>query len=109
MKCRCLGSFWVVSLALLSAGSQSEASSLYVSDTSADTIYVYDSTGQRLVFARTPNGSGPRGLALDVDGNLYVANFSSSTVHKFSPSGENLGVFASAGLLQPETLVFDSA
>ena len=104
-----LGLICGVSLSLLFAGSRSEAGSLYVSDTAADTIYVYDSSGQRSVFATTPTGSQPRGLASDADGNLYVAYFGDSIVQKFSPSGENLGLFVSQGLLQPETLVFDSA
>ncbi|MCR9250007.1 MAG: hypothetical protein NXI20_06260 [bacterium] len=33
------------------------------------------------------------GLDWDSDGNLYVSSFSQSTITKFGPNGENLGVF----------------
>ena len=37
----------------------------------------------------------PRGLAFDSAGNLYVANYGSATIEKFTPSGVDLGLFAS--------------
>jgi serine/threonine-protein kinase len=51
--------------------------------------------------------NNPEGLAFDHDGNLYVANTSSDTILEFSPSGVDLGVFAS-GLDDPRDLAFDS-
>jgi DNA-binding beta-propeller fold protein YncE len=51
--------------------------------------------------------NGPQGLAFDATGNLYVANYWTNSVEKFSPTGSALGVFASAPLNGPEDLVFD--
>ena len=36
----------------------------------------------------------PFGLAFDRAGNLYVSNYNSNTIEEFSPTGEELGVFA---------------
>ena len=52
--------------------------------------------------------SFPTGLAFDAAGNLFVANYSNGTVEKFSPTGADLGTFAS-GLDGPQGLAFDSA
>jgi hypothetical protein len=40
---------------------------------------------------------------------FYVSNDSGNTIEKFSASGSNLGVFASAGLYHPQGLAFDSS
>jgi len=48
------------------------------------------------------------GLAMDKDGNLYVGNYVSSTIEKFSPDGTDLGLFASSGLHLPHGMAFDS-
>jgi large repetitive protein len=52
--------------------------------------------------------SSPEGLAIDSMGNVYVANYDSNTIEKFSPNGIDLGVFASTGLNQPVALAFDA-
>ncbi len=49
------------------------------------------------------------GLALDSAGNLYVSNYVSSTIEKFSPDGTDLGLFASSGVNLPHGMIFDSA
>jgi DNA-binding beta-propeller fold protein YncE len=54
------------------------------------------------------NLSSPEGLAIDGMGNVYVANFDSNTIEKFSPNGIDLGVFASTGLNRPVALTFDA-
>jgi hypothetical protein len=36
-------------------------------------------------------------MMFDRDGNLYVANRGTDTIEKFSPTGEDLGVFAQTG------------
>ncbi|HKO47343.1 MAG TPA: NHL repeat-containing protein [Polyangiaceae bacterium] len=56
-------------------------------------------------FAQGP--SNPSGMALDRFQNVYVASLADNTVRRFSPSGQDLGVFASAGLSQPVALTFD--
>ena len=45
------------------------------------------------------------GIAFDASGNLYVANFAEGSIHRFSPAGDDLGVFASTGLVRPRDLV----
>lgn len=53
------------------------------------------------------------GLAWDSDNNLYVASFNSGNgngfVRKFSPSGEDLGLFISSNLSGPTDIWFDDA
>ena len=51
--------------------------------------------------------NGPNGLALDSSGNLYVTT-NSNVIRKFSPSGVDLGVFASTGMNFAMGLAFDS-
>jgi sugar lactone lactonase YvrE len=52
----------------------------------------------------------PIGLACDRSGNLYVANAETDTIEKFSPTGTDLGVFASTGNgTGPWGLAFDSS
>jgi DNA-binding beta-propeller fold protein YncE len=38
-----------------------------------------------------------------------VSNFNGDTIEKFSPTGIDLGVFASAGIHSPHGMIFDSA
>ena len=80
---------------------------LYVSDPDSTTIVQITSNSVGSVFAST-GLSEPAGLTFDRAGNLYVANYGSSRIEKFSPNGVDLGVFASTGLNGPEGLAFDS-
>src|SRR6516225_5593556 len=79
---------------------------LYVSTFTNNAIYQYDATGQGSFVAGGLNG--PAGLAVDGSGNLFVADIYSSTIHAFSASGDDLGVFAS-GLVNPNSVAFDSS
>jgi hypothetical protein len=45
-------------------------------------------------------------LRLLEDGDLYVTNFGGNTVREFSPTGVDLGDFASTGLSAPAGLAF---
>ena len=55
---------------------------------------------------RTPSGlNGPLGLAFDSAGNLYVSNYYNDTIEKFSPAGNDLGVFANT-VAGPRHLAF---
>ena len=47
-------------------------------------------------------------MAFDGSGNLYVANLDANTIEKFSPTGRDLGAFAT-GLDGPVGLAFDSS
>jgi sugar lactone lactonase YvrE len=79
---------------------------LYVSTFTNNAIYRYDATGQGSFFADGLNG--PAGLAVDGSENLFVADIYSSTIHEFSASGDDFGVFAS-GLVNPNSVAFDSS
>jgi DNA-binding beta-propeller fold protein YncE len=49
------------------------------------------------------------GIAFDEAGNFYVVNHGSNSVLKFSPKGENLGVFINTGLNKPAYIVIQPA
>jgi DNA-binding beta-propeller fold protein YncE len=73
-----------------------------------ESILRFSATGECLGnFAQTPYRSGPVGLAFDPTGNLYVANHSNNSIHRYSRSGDDLGVFATAGLNMPTGLAFN--
>jgi hypothetical protein len=46
------------------------------------------------------------GLAFDTSGNLYVSNRADNTIRKFSPTGADLGFFATTGMVNPVGLAF---
>ena len=64
----------------------------------------FDSVQPAIDFLRVPS---PNGLAVNVAGNIYVADLSSQAIHRFAPDGTSLGTFAfiGPGLLK---LAFDS-
>jgi DNA-binding beta-propeller fold protein YncE len=73
-----------------------------------ESILRFSATGECLGnFAPTPYRSGPVGLAFDPTGNLYVANHSNNSIHRYSRTGVDLGVFATAGLNMPTGLAFN--
>jgi sugar lactone lactonase YvrE len=95
------------------------AGNLYVSNASGGP------TGNGSIEKFTPAGVGsvfadsglhvPFGLVFDSAGNLYVSNSLSNTIEKFSPTGEDLGVFANTGggphflaMFRPSHLHFES-
>ena len=59
-------------------------------------------------FAVTSFRGGPVGLAFDSNGNLYVANHGNNTIHRYSRTGADLGIFVSTGLSLPTGVAFDS-
>ena len=74
---------------------------------SGEQIYHFSSTGAYLGnFASTPNGANYIDLIFDRSGNLYVGDDIHNVVRRFSPTGVDLGIFAS-GLSHPGGLAFD--
>jgi hypothetical protein len=57
------------------------------------------------MFASLDGVGSAYGLAFDSEGNLYAANYAGGSLHKFSPAGDDLGVFASSGLVLPRDVV----
>ena len=54
-----------------------------------------------------PGFRNPALIAFDKRGNLYVTNFDGNTIREFSPTGVDLGDFATTGLSTPAGLAFD--
>ena len=75
---------------------------LYVAIFLDDTIEKFTPDGGGTVFANT-GLFRPIGLLFDSAGNLYAAN-ENNTIEKFSPTGTDLGIFASTGLSGPQFL-----
>jgi gliding motility-associated-like protein len=73
---------------------------LYVSDFDSNTIYKITAAGVKTVFAgsgligandglgTTSSFNGPGGLALDAQGNLYVADQVNNRIRKITPAGQ---------------------
>jgi DNA-binding beta-propeller fold protein YncE len=59
-------------------------------------------------FALTSFRGGLVGLAFDSQGNLYAANHGNNTIHRYSSTGADLGIFANSGLNIPTGVAFDS-
>jgi sugar lactone lactonase YvrE len=81
----------------------------YVTSNHGNSILAIDRAGNVSTFANTtPSNApyGPTGVAVDAQGNVYVSNEYANTVEEFSPSGQDMGVFA-AGLHVPTGLAFD--
>src|SRR5580700_2868411 len=100
-----------VSLALsllLVAPSTSHADIIYLGNGS-NTIERFDSvTGADLGVFASAGLKYPLGMAFDSAGDLYVVNFSTNTIVKFTPQGVG-SVFATNGISDPGGLAFDSA
>ena len=86
------------------------AGQIYVADTWNGRIQVFDAEGRFLrkwgLFATT-NGElgdpmslfGPRGIAIDLDGNLLVADTGNKRILRFSPDGQSLGQIGGGGVI----------
>ncbi len=80
----------------------------YVTIWEGDSVRKYDSLGNYYPLeSLTSHLSEPRGIAIDGQGNIFVANRTASNVVKFDRNGQYLGVFAS-GFTQAVGLIFDS-
>lgn len=79
-----------------------DASELYVVETHRHQVVVYDvgedgSLDGPEVFAEMPGGVGGDGMALDVDGNVYVAHFGMGEIAVFDPDGARLETLPAGG------------
>ena len=95
-----------IATGLLFLASLAQADNFFVANTGVNSITKYDDNGGVAPFT-SEFVNGPNGLALDSSGNLYVTT-NSNVIRKFSPSGVDLGVFASTGINFAMGLAFDS-
>ena len=51
----------------------------------------------------------PYGMAVDATGNIYVANYGSSTISKYNSSGTYVGTFGSSTISNPAGLAFGAS
>jgi len=84
---------------------------VYVADTWNHRIQVFDSNGKFLRkwgFFATTGGElgepgafwGPRAIAIDAEGNLYVADTGNKRIQKFDPQGNFLGQWGGGGVIE---------
>jgi sugar lactone lactonase YvrE len=92
--------------AVLLVATRIHATTIYVADTGNNAIKKY-TDGVVSVFANT-GLSAPEGLAVDSEGNLYVANLGNNTIMRFTPGGVG-SLFANSNLISPRGLALDSA
>ncbi|MCX7669744.1 MAG: NHL repeat-containing protein, partial [Anaerolineae bacterium] len=87
-----------------------EAGQIYVADSWTGRIQVFDNEGRFLrkwgVFATTGGELGdpyalfgPRGLAIDLEGNLLVADTGNKRILKFTPNGELIKQVGGGGVI----------
>src|SRR6266705_759078 len=101
---------WIVCLAtLILICSSAAAQNLFMSDGYSGISHTLGN-----IYKFTPNGAsstfasglgGPKGLAFDIMGNLYVADVTGGSIYKFNPNGVR-STFAT-GLDGPGGLAFD--
>lgn len=65
------------------------------------------SKGQAIVQEFVDGFSGPTGVAVDTQGNLYVANFSKNTIYKVLPNGDKKLMAEGLGINGPVGLTID--
>jgi hypothetical protein len=73
---------------------------LYVASFYDNAITKWTSDGRGSVFV-TNGLSKPVGIAFDSLGYLYAVNQGNNTIEEFSPTGEDLGPFATTGMNSP--------
>ena len=95
-----------IATGLLVLASLAQADNFFVANSGVNSITKYDDNGAGSPFTGE-FVNGPYGLALDSSANLYVTT-NSNVIRKFSPSGVDLGVFASTGINFAMGLAFDS-
>lgn len=82
---------------------------VYISDFSRDTIYVYSNRGKLLnIIGSSGTGEGelygPTSLAVDSDGDVYVIDSGNIRINKYSPMGKFLMSFGKEGVGEGEFL-----
>lgn len=76
-----------------------DGTTLYHTDTLGKTIYAFDlahdgAATRKRVFIATAAPCHPDGMAVDADGNLWVAMFRGARIDRYNPAGELIGTIA---------------
>ena len=79
---------------------------VWITNSGASSVTVLDSTGRHIGTYSTGSGS-PWNVVIDAEGNAWTDNWTSSTVSKFGPNGDLLGVYRVRK--NPQVLAIDSA
>lgn len=79
-----------------------DASLLYVAETRAHRVLAFEVRADGSLdgprpFAEMPGGTGGDGMALDVDGNLYVAHYGMGEIAVFDAEGKRIGTLPAGG------------
>src|SRR5438094_704679 len=74
--------------------------------TSSSFPLFFSPTGVNLFTITTPYDPG--GVQVGPDGTIYVADYFSGKVYRYSASGTDLGLFASTPLVQADFMAFDA-
>jgi sugar lactone lactonase YvrE len=107
-RCSYFAAITIGCAVLLNSLNTSQADILYVSESSANLIRKYDlTTGSDLGIFASTGLSGPRGLAFDNTGNLFVANATAGNIYKFTPDG--VGTLFASDLFYVWGLAIDGA
>ncbi len=70
---------------------------VYIFNRSEPTVQVYDAEGGLVRSWSTANPKGTHHIKLDPDGNVWIADFRSHIVEKYSPEGKRLLTLGEAG------------
>lgn len=81
---------------------------LYVGDSVTGAVDVLSSGNYRDIGAISNGVNVPEGLALDTNGNLYVANANAGSVTEYAPSATSPFFTYSAQMLGPKSVVVDA-
>jgi DNA-binding beta-propeller fold protein YncE len=95
------------------SGVVDESGRIFVTDTSRQAVYVFDQKANRLdVWEGIGNRVhfvAPAGIALGMDGDVYVADSELGFVARLNQKGESLGVIGQGELRRPIGVAFDKA
>lgn len=105
-----IGSIAVDSPSGIAVRSTVAPGTLIVTDNIGQSVRRFSTNGENLGILSTNGIANPVGVERDKAGNIYIANYGSQNVNKYSAEGTFLGVFATVPSGQnPWGLAFDSS
>jgi PKD repeat protein len=80
-----------------------------VNETNYDNIYIFDPFGNRIRNISTELSSGNRGLDIDSEGNIYVAERDANKVRKYTPTGVLTTWSPNSNVIGPEGIAVNDS